>query len=118
MDQRVPKVSLLVIRSADIHQAVRFYQSLGMEFELHSHGSGPEHYASEECGFVFEIYPEKPGIASTGVRIGLRVGSVDDSITCLAELKVEILSPPADSPWGRRAVVRDFDGHTVELSES
>lgn len=26
-----------------------------------------------------------------------------------------IVSSPADSEWGRRAVVKDLDGHTVEL---
>jgi hypothetical protein len=27
----------------------------------------------------------------------------------------EVVSPVADSEWGRRAVVKDFDGHVVEL---
>jgi hypothetical protein len=27
------------------------------------------------------------------------------------------LTSPRDSPWGRRAVIRDLDGHSVELIE-
>ena len=34
----------------------------------------------------------------------------------LADLDVEIVTPAKDSEWGRRAVVRDLDGHAVELT--
>jgi len=27
-----------------------------------------------------------------------------------------VVSAPSDSEWGRRAVLKDFDGHTVELA--
>ena len=44
------------------------------------------------------------------------VESVDDSLELLVELDIEVISAAKDSPWGRRAVVRDLDGHTVELT--
>ena len=111
-----PIPSLLVIRSPDIERAVTFYQAIGILFERHSHGKGPEHYASETCGFVFEIYPlPDESRATTNTRIGFNVGSVDDCLELLAKLDVDVVSPAKDSEWGRRAVVRDLDGHTVEL---
>ena len=68
------------------------------------------------CGFVFEIYPQRDDLAATtNTRLGFNVDSVDGSLELLAKLDVEIVSPPKDSQWGRRAVVRDLDGHTVEL---
>jgi hypothetical protein len=33
----------------------------------------------------------------------------------LIEVGGELVSPAADSEWGRRAVVKDLDGHIVEL---
>jgi len=36
-------------------------------------------------------------------------------MTLVRAAGAEIVNGPHDSPWGRRAVVRDFDGHTVEL---
>jgi len=110
-----PIPNLLVIRSPNIERAVTFYNKLGMQFERHSHGKGPEHYASETCGFVFEIYPQRDDAATTHTRIGFNVNSVDSVLQLLSELDVEVVSPAKDSQWGRRAVVRDLDGHTVEL---
>ena len=111
-----PIPNLLVIRSPDIDRAVTFYQAIGILFERHSHGKGPEHYASETCGFVFEIYPQRDELkTTTNTRIGFNVDSVDGCLDLLAKLNVDVVSPAKDSEWGRRAVVRDFDGHTVEL---
>jgi lactoylglutathione lyase len=106
-----------VIRSRDIDRAVTFYQMLGMRFTQHSHGNGPEHYTSETADLVFELYPltssQMPTIA---MRLGFQVDDLDKLVMELASISATIVSPPQDSPWGRRAVVKDFDGHTVELT--
>ena len=116
MQASPPIPNLLVIRSPDIERAVTFYKTLGIQFERHSHGKGPEHYASETCGFVFEIYPLRDDASTTtNTRIGFNVDSVDDSLESLVKLNIDVVSPAKDSKWGRRAVVRDLDGHTVEL---
>lgn len=112
------QLNLVVIRAEDIDRAAEFYRLLGLEFQKHRHGSGPEHYASEEGGTVFEIYPrQKQAEGSAGTRIGFRVPSVDALIAGLEEAGARIVSPPKDSPWGRRAVIDDLDGHCVELTE-
>jgi catechol 2,3-dioxygenase-like lactoylglutathione lyase family enzyme len=116
MSASQPHLNLVVIRSADIHRAAKFYHSLGLLFISHSHGSGPEHYASEGTGLVFEIYPASAKSGPTaGTRIGFAVDSVDSLVPLSREVGAEIITPPSDSEWGRRAVVRDLDGHVVEL---
>lgn len=108
--------NLLVIRSPDIHRAVEFYKNMGINFVLHSHGKGPEHYAAELPGFVFEIYPEaKDSVPTSETRIGFCVAELDGVVESLAELGGQVVSAAKKSPWGRRAVVRDLDGHTIEL---
>ncbi|MDB6032565.1 MAG: Glyoxalase/bleomycin resistance protein/dioxygenase [Verrucomicrobiales bacterium] len=112
----LPHLNLVVLRSTDIDRAASFYREMGLLFTCHSHGSGPEHYSSEVSGVVFEIYPTTPKSPSTiGTRIGFRVDSVDELVTLLSGLGAEVISHPVDSEWGRRAVVRDLDGHVVEL---
>jgi predicted lactoylglutathione lyase len=65
---------------------------------------------------VFEIYPlTARSQPTTGMRIGFRVDSVDEIVPFLAKIGAEIVTPPTDSEWGRRAVVKDLDGHVVEL---
>ncbi len=111
-----PVVNLLVIRSPDIERAVTFYQQMGMLFDRHAHGKGPQHYASDICGFVFEIYPQRnTDDITTNTRLGFHVDDVDRVVDLLREMDATIVTEPMDSEWGRRAVVKDFDGHTVEL---
>lgn len=113
-----PQLNLLVIRSPDIHRLAKFYSLLGLEFSLHAHGNGPEHFAAEMDSFVFEIYPSvKDSHLTSATRFGFRVDSLDQLVESLAEAGAVIVSSPKDSPWGRRAVLRDLDGHTVELVE-
>ena len=111
-----PRLNLVVIRSPDIDRAADFYRALGLLFTKHSHGTGPEHYSSEVCGFVFEIYPLADGQPpTTAARVGFVVDDVDSLVGLVTEAGATVVSAPRDSPWGRRAVVRDLDGHSVEL---
>jgi lactoylglutathione lyase len=111
-----PKLNLVVLRSADIDRAVKFYGQMGLLFTKHAHGKGPEHYASEVAGSVFELYPATEKSPSTAAaRIGFSVESVDKIVPLLRQIGAQVLTEPSDSEWGRRAVVKDLDGHTVEL---
>ncbi|SRR6266487_3602378 len=111
-------LNLVVLRSPDIARLAAFYSRLGLQFSRHRHGSGPEHFAAELPGGVFELYPLSPDGASTlGTRIGFRVPSVDAAIAALSDYPAAVVTPPGDSEWGRRAIVADPDGHRVELSQ-
>ncbi|MEP4079034.1 VOC family protein [Haloferula sp.] len=110
-----PRMNLVVIRSKNIEASKTFYELVGLTFQRHKHGKGAEHYASELSTFVFEIYPDS-GTPSLGARVGFSVSDVDSIIVTLREAGIEIVAEPKNSPWGRRAVVRDPDGHSVELT--
>ena len=112
-------LNLVVLRSPDIARASAFYTRLGLNFTLHRHGKGAEHFAAELPGGVFEIYTQTADSPSTlGTRIGFAVPSVDTVINALADYPQAIVSAPKDSEWGRRAVIADPDGHRVELIET
>lgn len=112
-------LNLVVLRSPDIGRAAAFYARLGLRFSQHHHGSGPEHFAAELPGGVFELYPlSSDGQSTLGTRIGFRVPSVDAALAALRDYPGAILTPATDSEWGRRAVVADPDGHRVELVQS
>ncbi len=109
-------LNLVVLRSPDIARAAEFYSRLGLQFTRHQHGCGPEHFAAELGSGVFELYPLSPdGPSTLGTRIGFSVPSLDAALAALDEYPGAIISPHKDSPWGRRAVVADPDGHRVEL---
>lgn len=111
-----PALNLVVLRSADLERAAAFYREIGLIFTRHSHGSGPEHLSATTDGLVFELYPATPKFPPTiGTRVGFRVDDVDRIVNALAQLGAAIVSEPKASEWGRRAVLKDFDGHPVEL---
>ena len=111
-----PSLNLLVIRSKDIDRAKSFYEILGLTFTKHQHGKGLEHFASTIGDLVFEIYPlRESDHPTTSTRLGFAVTSCDDTTKKLHDAGCTIRSKPNDSPWGRVAIVEDFDGHKVEI---
>src|SRR5579863_6057663 len=113
MNVSPPQLNLVVLRSSDIDRAAAFYREMGLSFTKHAHGSGPEHYASKVNGFVFEIYPlTAKSSPTTGTRIGFKVDSIDGMVASLSKIGATVVTPPTDSEWGRRAVIKDFEGHT------
>ena len=112
-------LSLVVIRCRDLEHSRLFYERLGLDFVRHRHGAGAEHLACEKGALVFELYPRRSeNDDTTAVRLGFRVRALAELIADLERVGVPLLSPFAESPWGRRAVVADPDGHTVELIEA
>lgn len=112
-------LNLLVLRAHDPARLAAFYSRLGLNFVRHRHGSGPEHFASENAGGVFEIYPARePDGPSRQVRLGFAIADVRQTVAQLSASGVEIVTAPAASPWGLRAVVADPEGHRVELTEA
>jgi catechol 2,3-dioxygenase-like lactoylglutathione lyase family enzyme len=113
-----PRLNLVVIRSKDINRARNFYETLGLEFSKHRHGKGLEHLASEDREFVFEIYPlTDADHPTTSTRLGFSVASCDEVTRRIHDAGYKVRSRPNDAPWGRVAVVEDFDGHKVEITE-
>lgn len=109
-------LNLVVLRSPDLLKAVAFYSALGLKFTQHRHGNGPEHFAAELDGGVFELYSQAADAPSTlGTRIGFRVPSMEATLTALSNYPEAIVKPPRQSQWGLRAVLADPDGHRIEL---
>jgi lactoylglutathione lyase len=112
-------LKLVVIRAQDVDRLAAFYAVLGLHFTKHRHGKGPEHLSTAVGDTVFEIYPSNGSNESTAsTRLGFSVPSLTDAVGQLRGLNATVLVEPSDSPFGRRAVVKDFEGHKVELYEN
>src|SRR5580765_670339 len=110
-------LNLVVLRSADLHRAERFYRLLGIQFVREQHGTGPEHLACYLGEAVLEIYPRTAATEGPEARIGFGVPSVVNVVKAVLESGERVLSPAKKGRWGLRAVVVDPDGHRVELIE-
>lgn len=112
-----PRISLVVLYAVDIERSKVFYETLGLRFRAEQHERGPLHFTCELGGSVFELYPSNTGSpAPKSVRLGFSVSSVDKAVERLRTAGAPLVERPQDSPWGRRAVVRDPDGNPVEIS--
>lgn len=109
-------LALVVLRFTDIDWAATFYQHLGISFVRHAHGAGPEHYSAVLGDVVLELYPRSPKSQPTaGIRLGFQVTDVDNVVRLMELNGARVTTPPTDSEWGRRAVIVDLEGHSLEL---
>jgi len=116
-------LSLVVLRSFQMDASLAFYQSLGLEFVEEKHGTGPVHYSAQVGSTVLEIYPGEAAEplnrkSSGATMLGFGVESLDSVVAAVQRLGIQIVTPPSDSKWGRRAVVLDPDGRAIEVNES
>jgi predicted enzyme related to lactoylglutathione lyase len=115
------ELGLIVLRSADAARTRRFYEALGLKFAVEQHEKGVLHYACDLGGLILEIYPGKnaphpDADAGGATMLGLRVDDVDQAHAAVTQAGAKSRRAPADSPFGRRAVVEDPDGRVVELT--
>jgi predicted enzyme related to lactoylglutathione lyase len=112
-------LSLVVMRAQDTIGLSRFYRSLGLPFEKEKHGSGPEHYSCSTGEVLIEIYPLVSGDAgTTGLHLGFSVDSLERTLAIAVAEGATMVSGPKLTQWGRRAVIKDPEGHTVEFLET
>jgi predicted enzyme related to lactoylglutathione lyase len=110
------QLNLLVLRARRPQSLVAFYERLGAVFVEERHGDGPIHHSARQGPAIFEIYPCFDENRSTrATRIGFAVSDVDDACALALSVDGELVSAPQETAWGRRAVVKDPEGHIVEL---
>lgn len=110
-------LTLLVIRTPDIHVLHAFYERLGFQFDYHQHGPSPYHYSALIGNTVLELYPLAKGQvkADSYLRLGFELEHFDEVITALKQEAVPFISEPRQTDFGFMAVVMDPDGRKIEL---
>ncbi|WP_275287177.1 VOC family protein [Halomonas elongata] len=105
------QITLLVLRCQALEVSKRFYERLGFRFVKEQHGDGPIHYASQEAGMVFELYPLREGESVDNTRLGFSVPNLGE---ILANLETVNRRTIADEMV---YIAQDPDGRKVELRE-
>ena len=109
-------LNLLVLRCRELEKSRAFYETFGLRFTKHSHGSGPEHYAHEDERGVFELYPATSQTSGDMTGVGFAVADLEEA-RCTLEAGSFAPGPVRDNPWGRSFVVRDPDDRRVEVTQ-
>lgn len=113
----IPAFNLVVIRVKDIQLSLKFYECLGLNFVPGKHGTGPDHFAAELNGVVFEIYQETPDNPATKIRLGFQVYSIQNIIQLVQKMGGTIVSPIKETSAGLKVVLLDPNENRLELFE-
>lgn len=111
------RMTMLVIRAADLERSRRFYSALGLLMSREQHGRGPVHYSSYLGETLLEIYPCTKKVPSGGLRLGLQFDSVDEAIKSLVSEGFLSGQPKeVERDHGPTVLLNDPDGNVIELS--
>ena len=112
-------IALLVIKTNQLEKQKSFYEKIDLVFQKEKHGNGPEHFSStiETQNIVVEIYPLSKNqiLPDTTTRLGFRVNDLEKTINAILEIGGEIKNEIQETEFGKLAVVKDFDGRSIEV---
>lgn len=111
------QLSNLVFYSSVVTRTVAFYQALGVEMHPRAQGRyvgevGPVRLAVAEA---VPGEPPAPQVAPGSVMVGFEVPDVDAAVMAVHPIGGAVLRGPDQLSWGRRVLLTDPDGRTVEV---
>ncbi|MBB3232623.1 VOC family protein [Halomonas stenophila] len=105
------QIDLLVLRCKALEASKRFYELLGFCFVKEQHGDGPIHYASQEAGMVFELYPWPEDDVTDHTRLGFSVPNLGEIVANIETLSRHVIADEVVY------IAQDPDGRKIELTE-
>ncbi len=107
------RLSFVTLRCKDLDASRHFFETLGLESVIVRHKDGSHHYDCRAGEQTIELYPRRRGDTNE-LRIGFHVTHLSEVLATLRAQGADIVQT-LGSPNVRYAVVKDPDGHTVEL---
>lgn len=112
-----PRVALQpMVHVADMHRAVVFYEALGATI---IGGNREGDYVEVEIGggrLALLAHPANPLHGEGAVELQFATADLD-AVHAYVEGRVEVVSPPADIPFGRQLQLRTPDGVLVKVNQ-
>lgn len=110
----------ITINTAHLQDMLAFYQIIGFQFECRKVDKGSEVHRAVHNGVEFSLYciqnPQKTQIPS--LQLGFSVTDLESTVSKLTQVPgVMCILDPTDMPDGKRAIILDPDGHSLDLQE-
>tara|TARA_B110001454_G_C12723330_1_gene436724 strand:- start:12466 stop:12822 length:357 start_codon:yes stop_codon:yes gene_type:complete len=110
----------LVIATSQIKDVLRFYENLGLTFKIKKVSLGTEYYWTMANGLEI-AFLEKPDLKQDPqphYTLSFEVKDIDAKFQQFVANKFIGILDPTDFPDGRKAIVLDPDGRSVEMTET
>jgi catechol 2,3-dioxygenase-like lactoylglutathione lyase family enzyme len=101
----------------DLQASLRFYTDV-LLFDKRWEWGDPPDYACVALGDA-ELFLCQDGQGQPGTWLYLFIDGIDEYCEAIRKRGADIVSGPADEPWGMREIhVRDPDGHVLRVGTS
>jgi len=108
----------ITVNTPNLENMVRFYEILGCKFSKVKVTIGGELFRSSLAGFELSLMSISSAATSyyPKVMMGFRIGDMEAKVAKLSSIPgVIMILDPTDMPDGKKAILQDPDGHSIEL---
>lgn len=108
----------ITVNTPNLENMVRFYEILGCQFSKINVNIGGELFRSSLEGFELSLLSIKSVQTDTypKVMMGFKIEDMETKVGKLNSIPgVIMILDPTDMPDGKKAILQDPDGHSVEL---
>jgi uncharacterized glyoxalase superfamily protein PhnB len=108
-----------ILNVKSVEKSIEHYTTvLGFDKHWDWPGDKPDKTFASITNGKAEIFLCEGGQGSSGTWVYYGVDNIDDLHRQYVAAKADIMSPPADKPWGmREMLVRDIDGHVLRIGQ-
>lgn len=113
-------ITSITINTPHLQDMLGFYEIIGFAFSQIKVDKGSEMHRALHNGVEFSLYANKNVEASRvpSLQLGFHVTDID---ACVEKIKnipgAMCILDPTDMPDGKKAIVLDPDGHSIELCQ-
>ena len=113
-------ITSITITTPHLQDMLGFYRIIGFQFRAAKVEKGSEIYKALHNGVEFSLYktanPLKSQIPS--LQLGFLVTNLDATVEQLKNVPgATCILDPTEMPDGKKAIILDPDGHSIELAE-
>ena len=116
----MPTVQLdrVTINTANLPDMLEFYRAIGLDLQTKKSSLGSQVYTTRLGNIEFQLYSIniKDPMATPPLQMSFEVDDIEAVFAQLSLLRgVDVIMEPTELPDGKRAIVLDPDGQSVEV---
>lgn len=117
----ITKVGAVIWTTSRAQEITEFYRTVGIPLEPDTHDEPDKtpHFEADVADTHFAVFQSKDESSDSGTQSPTMIGlAVDDLVAVVAKLEklnTKFKTTLQDTPWGKRVVVYDPDGRSVEI---
>lgn len=111
----------ITLNTMHLQAMLDFYRIIGFQFKAVKVEKGSEVYRAAHDGVEFSLYSikNKDNSQIPTMQLGFRITDLEKNVTQLEKIQgVVCILGPTEMPDGKKAIILDPDGHSIELIQS